>query len=112
MGSALENVYPVRKNTYKSSSAEEWVSVLLELGASTPHRDETTMDSALVVGGPGRLQTGADTCAVLRRLNNMGGWLSQKSLPYHWSVTKTLLFMGRTTHGRCNRRVMNDSLQQ
>lgn len=88
------------------------VSVLLELGASTPHRDEETMDFALVVGGPGRLQTGADTCAVLCRLNNEDSRLSQKSLPYQWSVTKTLLFMGRTTYGRCNRRVMNDSLQQ
>lgn len=37
--------------------------------ASAPHRGGETTDSAVVVGGPGRPQRGADTCAALRRLN-------------------------------------------
>ena len=61
-------------------------------------RDEETMDSALVVGGPRRLKRVAGICAVLCRLNHVDGSLSQKSLPYNWSVIKTLFFVGRATH--------------
>lgn len=108
MDSALKNFYLARKNTYKSIKLVQKCDWSWDRYIA--FRDEGTMGSALVVGGPRRLKRVAGICAVLCRLNHVDCGLSQKSLPYHWLVIKTLFFVGRATHWRYNRRVMNDSL--
>lgn len=108
----LSRVFPFRKNTCPLSRFRERSKYAVGALASTlgvQMRGGGGGGSALEAGGPGRLERSGLTLWVRPRAAEPFG-RSQKCFPVAAESLGLYLFMGRATHRRHNRRVMNDSL--